>query len=181
MAHVVIIGASTGGLPAAYDLRATQGKNHQITVISNSNTFQFVPSNPWVAVSAGAAARTQPLNWHHTWPKSTSLSFRSRSRRSNRTPIRSFWRMAGCWITTTWSSPPAPNWCLMKSMAWVRGAITHLVCTIDHAEKTYRAWQAFLEDPGYFVVVDCGTLGESLIESELCTGIFSACKVINQV
>ena len=25
---------------------------------------------------------------------------------------------------------------------------THSVCTIDHAEKTYRAWQAFLEDPG---------------------------------
>jgi len=50
MAHVVIIGASTGGFPAAYDLRATLGKNHLITVISNSDTFQFVPSNPWVAV-----------------------------------------------------------------------------------------------------------------------------------
>ena len=50
MAHVVIIGASTGGLPAAYDLRATLGKNHLITVISNSDTFQFVPLNPRVAV-----------------------------------------------------------------------------------------------------------------------------------
>jgi len=50
MAHVVIICASTGGLAAAYDLRATLGKNHLITVISNSDTFQFVSSNPWVAV-----------------------------------------------------------------------------------------------------------------------------------
>jgi sulfide:quinone oxidoreductase len=50
LAHVVIIGASTAGLPAAYNLRDTRGKNHQITVISNSDTFQFVPSNPWVAV-----------------------------------------------------------------------------------------------------------------------------------
>ena len=50
MAHVVIIGASTGGLPAAYDIQQTLGKSHRITVISNSDTFQFVPSNPWVAV-----------------------------------------------------------------------------------------------------------------------------------
>jgi len=29
---------------------------------------------------------------------------------------------------------------------------THLVCTIDHAEKTYAAWQEFLQDPGHIVV-----------------------------
>ena len=46
MAHVVIIGASTGGLPAAYDLHSTLGKQLQITVISNSDTFHFVPSIP---------------------------------------------------------------------------------------------------------------------------------------
>jgi len=37
-------------LPAAYDLHSTLGKQHQITVISNSDTFHFVPFNPWVAV-----------------------------------------------------------------------------------------------------------------------------------
>ena len=36
MAHVVIIGASTGGLPAAYDIQQTLGKNHQ-----NHGHFQF--------------------------------------------------------------------------------------------------------------------------------------------
>ncbi len=50
MAHVVIIGASTGGLPAAYDTRAALGKEHKVTVISNLDHFTFVPSNPWVAV-----------------------------------------------------------------------------------------------------------------------------------
>ena len=50
MAHVVIIGASTGGLPAAYDLRAILDKKHEVTVISNTDVFSFVPSNPWVAV-----------------------------------------------------------------------------------------------------------------------------------
>ncbi|MDH5573755.1 MAG: NAD(P)/FAD-dependent oxidoreductase, partial [Gammaproteobacteria bacterium] len=50
MAHIIIIGASTGGLPAAYDIREAVGKSHTITVISYSDTFHFVPSNPWVAV-----------------------------------------------------------------------------------------------------------------------------------
>ncbi|MBL4638830.1 MAG: NAD(P)/FAD-dependent oxidoreductase, partial [Proteobacteria bacterium] len=50
MAHVVIIGASTGGLPAAYEMRSALGDEHQVTVVSNAPIFHFVPSNPWVAV-----------------------------------------------------------------------------------------------------------------------------------
>jgi sulfide:quinone oxidoreductase len=50
MAHIVVVGASTGGLPAAYDLRKTLGKSHKVTVISNNENFTFIPSNPWIAV-----------------------------------------------------------------------------------------------------------------------------------
>ena len=50
MAHIVVIGASTGGLPFAYDIKKTLGDGHQVTVISNSPNFNFIPSNPWVAV-----------------------------------------------------------------------------------------------------------------------------------
>ena len=50
MARVVIIGASIGGLPAAYEARELLAKKHKVTVISNVESFHFVPSNPWVAV-----------------------------------------------------------------------------------------------------------------------------------
>lgn len=50
MARVAIIGASIGGLPAAYEARALLDKKHTVTVISNVSSFHFVPSNPWVAV-----------------------------------------------------------------------------------------------------------------------------------
>ena len=50
MARIVIIGASIGGLPAAYEARALLDKKHKVTVISNVESFHFVPSNPWVAV-----------------------------------------------------------------------------------------------------------------------------------
>ncbi|CAC9532728.1 Sulfide-quinone reductase [Bathymodiolus heckerae thiotrophic gill symbiont] len=50
MAHVVVIGASTGGLPFAYDMKKTLGNDHEVTVISNNPNFNFIPSNPWLAV-----------------------------------------------------------------------------------------------------------------------------------
>jgi sulfide:quinone oxidoreductase len=50
MAHIVVIGASTGRLPFAYDIMKTLGKEHEVTVISNNPNFNFIPSNPWLAV-----------------------------------------------------------------------------------------------------------------------------------
>ena len=50
MAHIVVLGAGTGGMPAAYELRDELGREHQITVVSENPYFQFVPSNPWVGV-----------------------------------------------------------------------------------------------------------------------------------
>jgi len=53
MAHVVIMGAGIGGLPAAYEMKEALkklGKEHSVTVVSNVDYFHFVPSNPWVGV-----------------------------------------------------------------------------------------------------------------------------------
>ena len=50
MAHIVIMGAGVGGMPAAYEMRAMLSKEHRITVVSAVDYFQFTPSNPWVAV-----------------------------------------------------------------------------------------------------------------------------------
>src|SRR3569623_3434177 len=50
MAHIVVIGAGIGGMPAAFELRNKLDKSHDITVINAVDYFQFVPSNPWLAV-----------------------------------------------------------------------------------------------------------------------------------
>ena len=50
MAHVVIIGAGIGGMPAAYEMRSKLPREDRVTVISAVDYFQFVPSNPWIAV-----------------------------------------------------------------------------------------------------------------------------------
>jgi sulfide:quinone oxidoreductase len=48
MARIVVLGAGIGGVPMAYEMKETVGKHHDVIVISDSPTFHFVPSNPWV-------------------------------------------------------------------------------------------------------------------------------------
>jgi len=50
VAHIVVLGAGVGGMPAAYELRKQLDAGHKITVINAVDYFQFVPSNPWLAV-----------------------------------------------------------------------------------------------------------------------------------
>jgi sulfide:quinone oxidoreductase len=50
MAHIVVLGAGLGGMPAAYELRAALDRKHQVTVVNETDYFQFVPSVPWLAV-----------------------------------------------------------------------------------------------------------------------------------
>ena len=50
MAKVVVIGAGTGGMPAAYEVKNELGSKHEVVMINEYPNFRFVPSNPWVAV-----------------------------------------------------------------------------------------------------------------------------------
>ena len=50
MARIVVVGAGLGGMSAAYELRETLGKAHDIVLIGKGERFSFTPSNPWLAV-----------------------------------------------------------------------------------------------------------------------------------
>ena len=39
MAHIVIMGAGIGGMPAAYELRAKLPREHRITVVNPTDYF----------------------------------------------------------------------------------------------------------------------------------------------
>ncbi len=51
MAKVAVIGAGIGGVPMAFELKEMLGRTSDVQVVSDSEWFQFVPSNPWVAVN----------------------------------------------------------------------------------------------------------------------------------
>jgi sulfide:quinone oxidoreductase len=50
MAHILVLGAGLGGVPMALEARQMLRRKDQVTVISAVPTFDFTPSNPWVAV-----------------------------------------------------------------------------------------------------------------------------------
>jgi sulfide:quinone oxidoreductase len=152
MAHIVIIGAGVGGMPTAYELRAKIGNSHQITVVNAVDYFQFVPSNPWLAVG---------------WRKRETITF----------PIRPYLEKKGInFIAEPVTKIDAEQNSLQLAdgnqlsydflvittgpkLAFDEvpgsgpdGGYTHSVCTVDHAEKTWDAYQELLQDPGPVIV-----------------------------
>ncbi len=151
MAHVVIIGASTGGLPAAYDIQQTLGKKHQITVISNSDTFQFVPSNPWVAV--GWRRREDTTFELAPYLKKKKIRFIPIAAQEIKPNDNQVVLADGEVIDYDYLViATGPRLAFDEIEGLGPTGHTHSICTVDHAEKTYQAWQAFLQDPGHVVV-----------------------------
>ncbi|MFA5082686.1 MAG: FAD/NAD(P)-binding oxidoreductase [Hydrogenophilaceae bacterium] len=151
MAHVVIIGASTGGLPAAYDIKAELGAAHKVTVVSAGPNFHFVPSNPWVAVG---------------WRTKEDISF----------PLEEPLKKKGIDFIAQMVTELKPdnNQIVLKdgttldydylviatgpklAFEEVEGlgpkGHTVSVCTVDHAVEAHGKWQEFVADPGPIVV-----------------------------
>ena len=50
MAKIAVLGAGIGGLSQVFELRKELGSDHDITLVGDSDFFEFTPSNPWVAV-----------------------------------------------------------------------------------------------------------------------------------
>jgi len=152
MAHIVIMGAGIGGMPAAFELKAMIGNNHKITVINSVDYFQFVPSNPWLAIG---------------WSKREKITF----------PIRKYLEKKGInFIAQPVTKIDAEQNILQLANgeninydylvittgpklsfdevpgSGPNGGHTHSICTVDHAEKTWDAYQEFIKDPGPAVI-----------------------------
>ncbi|MFC3626346.1 NAD(P)/FAD-dependent oxidoreductase [Vogesella amnigena] len=152
MKHIVVIGAGTGGMPAAYELQEKLGKTCRITVINSSEQFQFVPSNPWVAVG---------------WREADAISF----------PIRPYLDKKGIgFIAQPVSTIDADNNHLTLAdgqqldydylvittgprLAFEevpgsgpQSGYTQSICTLQHALHANEAYQRFLENPGPVII-----------------------------
>ncbi|MBS0388332.1 MAG: FAD-dependent oxidoreductase [Proteobacteria bacterium] len=152
MAHIAILGAGTGGMPAAYELRAALGPEHRITVINAVDYFQFVPSNPWLAVG---------------WRKRSAITFpiaQYLRRRNIEFIARAVTKIdaAGNRLEMADGSSLSYDYLLITTGpklsfdevpgAGPDGGHTHSICTVDHAERTWAAYQEFLKDPGPVVI-----------------------------
>ena len=152
MAHIVIIGAGIGGMPAAYELRETLPPEHRITVVSASDTFQFVPSNPWVAVGwRDRAAVTLPIGPHL---EKKGIGFIAQAVTAIDAPANRLTLADGRSLDYDYLVITTGPRLAFEEVpgAGPNGGHTHSVCTVDHAEQFFADYQAFLKDPGPIVV-----------------------------
>jgi sulfide:quinone oxidoreductase len=151
MAHIVVLGAGTGGMPAAYELRETLGKDHRITVVNALDHFQFVPSNPWLAV--GWRKRDDitfplapPLN-----NKGIDFIAGTVSRidaAGNRLELADGKSVDYDFLVIT----TGPKLAFEEVTGSGPEGHTLSVCTVEHAEKAYEGYQKLLDDPGHVIV-----------------------------
>jgi sulfide:quinone oxidoreductase len=150
MARIAIIGASIGGLPAAYEARALLDKKHKVTVLSNVESFHFVPSNPWVAVG-WRTRKDISFNLRPVLEKKGIEFIHAAAERIEPDQNRV--------ITTKGEVPydylivatgPKLNFSAVPGLG--PSGYTQSVCNVDHAEQAWGAYQSFLKNPGPVVV-----------------------------
>lgn len=152
MAHVVVLGAGTGGMPCAYELRETLGKEHEITMINEREEFQFTPSNPWVAVG---------------WRDRSSVTFDIRphlerkginfiAKRCNKIDAE------GSSLELEGGEKVSYDYLVVATgpklfFEEVEGAgpevgNTESICTVDHALSAYDSYKKLVDEPGHVVI-----------------------------
>ncbi len=152
MAHIVIMGAGLGGMPAAYELRALLGAEHQVTVVNPTDTFQFTPSNPWVAVGwRERSAVTLPIGpmLERKGIRFVASAVSAIDAPANRVTLENGQALDYDYLVVT--TGPKLSFDEVPG-AGPHGGHTHSVCTVGHAEMFWAEYQKFLESPGPIVV-----------------------------
>lgn len=147
MKKIVIIGGSFGGLTAALELRRLLGKRAEITVLSDTDKFLFVPSLPWVAMGWRTAKDiTLPLR-NILSPKGINLVLDVAKTIDTDRSV----------VTTAVDEYPFDYLVVSTGPALAFDEVpgfgpekghTECVFTLEQAERANTAWKKFLEAPG---------------------------------
>jgi sulfide:quinone oxidoreductase len=151
MAHIVVMGAGIGGMPAAYELRAALGRSHQVTVVNAQDYFQFVPSNPWLAVGwREREAITFPIR---PCLEKKGIEFVAKrvdtlDAAGNTLVLEDGTRLAYDYLVIT----TGPKLAFDEVPGAGPQLHTQSICSVDHAQTAHEAYQAFLLEPGPAVI-----------------------------
>jgi sulfide:quinone oxidoreductase len=152
MAHVVVLGAGTGGMPAAYELRELLGKEHEVTLVNERDYFQFLPSNPWLAVG---------------WRDRDSITFDIRphverkgvnfiSKRVDKIDAENNRLELDGGESTDYDYlviATGPRLAFEEvEGSGPDGGYTDSICSVDHAETAYGNYQKLLDEPGHVII-----------------------------
>ncbi len=151
MAHIIVVGAGLAGLPTAYELRHLLPRQHQITLISNTPKFTFIPSLPWVGLGLQALEKVQldlgklvPQRGIEWLPEVvTKIDPKTQQVHAGSHVLTYDYIVIATGAELALDALPGlgPD-----------GGYTQSVCNPHHALMARAAWQDFLKDPGPLVV-----------------------------
>jgi sulfide:quinone oxidoreductase len=151
MAHIVILGAGIGGMPAAFEMREALDSSHKVTVISNNPKFHFVPSNPWVAVNwrkrddievdLAPVLAKKKIDFIGVGAKRVHPDKNQIELDDGRTVDYDFLIIA-----------TGPKLAFDEVEGLGPKGHTHSICHVEHAVEAEKAWHDFVKDPGHIVV-----------------------------
>ena len=152
MAHIVIMGAGIGGMPAAYDLRAALPAQHKVTVISAVDYFHFVPSNPWVAV--GWRKREDIILEIAPLLKRKGIDFIASPVTAIDAPGNKLTLENGQTVDYDYLVITTGPRLAFEEVpgSGPNGGYTHSICTVNHAEQFWADYEKFLQNPGQVVI-----------------------------
>ena len=151
MAKIVVLGAGIGGVPMAFELRERLGRSAQIEVVSDSEWFQFVPSNPWVAVNW---RRPEDIKVHlpevfaRLGIEFTSVGAKQVVPENNEVVLNDGRRISYDYLVIA----TGPKLAFDEVEGLGPQANTNSICHVDHAAKASDRWEEFCKDPGPIVV-----------------------------
>ncbi|MDX8413047.1 MAG: FAD/NAD(P)-binding oxidoreductase [Mariprofundales bacterium] len=154
MAHIAIIGAGIGGMPAAYEMKEELrklGGEHEVTVISNVDYFHFTPSNPWVAI--GWRDKAQISFECAPYLNKKDINFLSCGVDEILADENKLRLGNGKFLDYDYliiASGPRLAFELVEGMG--PEGHSHSICHVDHAVEAYNAFEALCKDPGPIVV-----------------------------
>jgi sulfide:quinone oxidoreductase len=151
MTRIVVVGAGIGGVPMAFELREMLGKSAEIAVVSNSEWFQFVPSNPWVAVNW---RKPEDIQVH--LPKvfgRLGISFSASGVKQVRPAENAVVLNDGTRQTYDYLViATGPKLAFDEIEGLGPGGHTGSICEVGHAAAACRRWEEFCRNPGPLVV-----------------------------
>ncbi len=150
--RIVILGAGLGGAIAAFEVKDAVGDRAEVRVVSQGETFHFVPSNPWVAVhwrKREAIEVKLPPVFKKRGIAFTGVGARKVSPAQNQLELNDGSIVDYDYLII--ATGPELAFDEIQGLG-PHGGFTQSVCHVDHAEAAARAFDKFVETPGPIVV-----------------------------
>lgn len=151
MAEIVVLGAGLGGTMMVYELLAQARPEDRLTLVGQGSRFQFVPSNPWVAVGWRQQSEIEINLTPIMARKNVRLIDAGATRlhpAENRMDLSDGQSLSYDYLVVA----TGPDLAFDEVPGLGPDGHTHSICQTAHAVAAHEAFERFCTDPGPIII-----------------------------